>query len=163
MGSGWQTAMDHPIAAGAIVGVGSGLAAYGASAGLTALSTQYLGGAGTACIAFCDKAKDALQTAYQIGRQGEALSGLTKNTQRIESLTKTASYRTPDGLDTANKVLSEVKNVRYQSLTNQIKDFVQYSQQNGYKFELYTRPDTKLSTPLQSLIKAGKIIQKTLK
>ncbi len=55
MGSGWQTAMDHPVAAGAAVGVGSGLAAYGAAAGLTALSTQYLGGAGTACVALCNQ------------------------------------------------------------------------------------------------------------
>ncbi|PWB38765.1 MAG: hypothetical protein C3F02_02545 [Parcubacteria group bacterium] len=50
-----KIAMDHPYATGAVVSVGSGLVAYGASAGLTALSMEYLGGAGTTCIAFCNQ------------------------------------------------------------------------------------------------------------
>jgi RHS repeat-associated protein len=38
MGSGWQTAMDHPYAAGAAVGVAGGLAAYGAAAAITQIN-----------------------------------------------------------------------------------------------------------------------------
>lgn len=66
----WKTAMDHPYASGLAVGVGSGVAAYGASAGLTTLSTQYLGGIGTGCMAFCNspvvqKAPEYAQRGYK--------------------------------------------------------------------------------------------------
>lgn len=60
-----KAAMDHPVAAGAVVGVGGGLTAYGVSAGVTALSVEYLGGAGTTCVAFCsqlDKASNLLRS-----------------------------------------------------------------------------------------------------
>lgn len=163
MGGGWQTAMDHPIAAGAAVGVGSGVAAYGVAAGVTALSMQYLGGAGTACLVGCQKSAESLQSTPQaLGKLGEQLSGLMKNTERITSATNTANYRIPDGLNHVTKTLSEVKNVKYQGFTNQIKDSLMYSQNNGYKFELITRSDTVLSNPLQNVIKNGNITHKLL-
>jgi RHS repeat-associated protein len=49
----WKAALDHPILAGAAVGLASGAMAYGAAAAATSFSINYLGGAGTACIAFC--------------------------------------------------------------------------------------------------------------
>jgi hypothetical protein len=61
MGSGWQKAMDHPVAAGVMVGVGGGLAAAGGSAILTAASTAWFGGAGMGCLAMCGKAIDTAQ------------------------------------------------------------------------------------------------------
>lgn len=156
-----RAALDHPYApaiAGSIP-----LAAYGAVAGITALSVEYLGGAGTACVAFCDKGAQEVQSGFQtLGKLGEAASGLDKNTERIGSATNTASYRIPDGLDHANQILSEVKNVKYQPLTNQIKDFSSYTQSNGYKFELYTRSNTQLSGPLQNMVNSGDIIHKIL-
>lgn len=53
MGSGWQTAIDHPIAAGAVVGVASGAVALGAS---------YLSGAGLVI--------DSLATGQLISTEG---------------------------------------------------------------------------------------------
>ena len=49
----WNYAMNNPYTTGPAVGVGSGAVAYGGAAGLTYLSGQYLGGLGTACLAFC--------------------------------------------------------------------------------------------------------------
>jgi RHS repeat-associated protein len=43
----WQTAMDHPVTVGAVVGVGVGVAAYGIAAGATAASLEYASGWGT--------------------------------------------------------------------------------------------------------------------
>ena len=57
----WKAAMDHPVATGVVTGLAGGAAAAGAAAGLTALSTQYLGGIGTACLAFCNKAQDTVK------------------------------------------------------------------------------------------------------
>ena len=54
----WKTALDHPIVTGATVGFASGFLAVASSAALTAFSTTYLGGAGTECVAFCDKATE---------------------------------------------------------------------------------------------------------
>lgn len=99
---------------------------------------------------------------YKVGKEGEAASGITKNTEHIESVNKTAKYRIPDGLDKKNKVLSEVKNVKKQSYTRQIKDFVDYSNKNGYTFELYVRKSTKLTEPLMKQITKGNIILKYL-
>ena len=163
MGSGWQTAIEHPHATGALVGVGAGAVAYGAAAGVTALSVEYLGGAGTACLAGCQKAAQTLQSTPQaLGKLGEQLSGLIKNTERIPSATNTANYRIPDGLNHVTQTLSEVKNVNYQSFTNQLKDSLIHAQNTGYKFDLITRPSTTISGPLQSVINSGSITHKFL-
>ncbi|MNO01150.1 hypothetical protein D3C81_2212200 [compost metagenome] len=58
----------------------------------------------------------------------------------------------------AGKILTEVKNVKYQGLTNQIKDFVLYSEQKGLTMNLITRTNTIISGPLQKYIDDGKII-----
>ncbi|MCM1508665.1 MAG: putative toxin [Ruminococcus flavefaciens] len=105
---------------------------------------------------------DSMAYARKVGKAGEIASGITKNTRHIESITKTATYRIPDGLDDVSMILSEVKNVKYQGLTSQIKDFLYYSQREGYQFELYVRSTTKISKPLQELIDSGEIILKYL-
>jgi hypothetical protein len=109
-----------------------------------------------------DAGKTVKITPQALGRAGEELSGLTKNTERIPSATKTANFRIPDGLDHSTKMVSEVKNVKYQSFSNQIKDSLIYSKNNEYGFELITRPDTRISGPLQSAIDAGDINLKFL-
>ena len=100
-------------------------------------------------------------TPQILGKNGESASGIIKNTERIQSATNTAKYRTPDGLNHSTKTISEVKNVKYQSLTSQLRDFLSYSKENGYSFTLYTRENTILSGPLKALIEQGDIIQKT--
>ena len=79
---------------------------------------------------------------------------------RIASLSGTAAYRIPDELLSDQKIPREIKNVKYQGYTNQLKDFNQWAKQNGYQFILQVRPNTVLSGPLQSAIKSGDIILK---
>ncbi len=72
-------------------------------------------------------------------------------------MTGTAAYRIPDGLDTVMKVLSEVKNYSGTlSYTSQLRDFVMWSQANGYQMNLYT--NATLTGPLQQVVDSG-IIQ----
>jgi len=98
-----------------------------------------------------------MQDVATKGIVGETLSGITKNTTRIPSLTGTAAYRIPDGLDTGMKILSEVKNYSgILSYTNQLKDFVMWSQANNYQMHLYT--NARLTGPLQQVVDSG-IIQ----
>lgn len=60
-----------------------------------------------------------------------------------------------DGL-TAEAV-SEVKNVRVQAYTQQLRDSVAYARTEGLRFDLYVRPDTYLTGPLQIAVRAGEI------
>jgi hypothetical protein len=89
------------------------------------------------------------------GQAGEQAAGIIKNTQRIPSLTGTASYRIPDELNAS--VLGEVKNVSSLSYTSQLQDFELYAQQQGLTFNLYVRGSTTLSGPLQAEVNAGNI------
>lgn len=171
-------------AAGGLIGSGVGMAAGAALAGsitattgaviaggstlIATISTGGLG-AGAAYIAnnLSQAADNLVPTAQSVankmqdvvakGKAGEAMSGLEKNTSRIISLTGKASYRIPDGLDTGGKILSEVKNyIGTLSYTYQLRDFVMWSQANGYQMHLYT--NAHLSRPLQQLVDSG-IIQ----
>jgi hypothetical protein len=49
-------------------------------------------------------------------------------------------------------VLSEVKNVGSLSYTQQLRNFTQFSLDNGLRFDLYVRPGAELSGPLQDAI-----------
>lgn len=100
-------------------------------------------------------AKSSTSMARTLGVQGERAVGTLGSKTRIPSLTGTAKYRIPDGL--SRTTLTEVKNVKSLSLTRQLKDFHMYSTQKGLQFNLYTRPTTTFSTPLQNLINQGSI------
>jgi hypothetical protein len=63
--------------------------------------------------------------------------------------------RVADGL--AGKVIQEIKNVRYQAYTQQLRDYVQYATENGLTFELYLRAGTTMSDPLVRAVSAGTI------
>jgi hypothetical protein len=63
--------------------------------------------------------------------------------------------RIADGMTATT--ISEVKNVRYQGYTQQLKDYVTYSLDHGLQFDLYVRRGTKLSRPLQEAIGLGQI------
>lgn len=93
--------------------------------------------------------------ARTLGVQGERAVGTLGPKTRIPSLTGTAKYRIPDGL--SRTTLTEVKNVNSLSLTRQLNDFHLYSTQRGLQFNLYTRPNTTFSAPLQNLINQGSI------
>ncbi|MDO8593269.1 MAG: RHS repeat-associated core domain-containing protein, partial [bacterium] len=81
-----RAAMDHPVAAGVVAGAGGGMAAYGAAAGVAYLSATYLGGAGTACVAFCGKAGQAGLSEYNtavnwITNRGVGVSSLPSQSE----------------------------------------------------------------------------------
>jgi hypothetical protein len=103
-------------------------------------------------------ARRTAQTARQLGLAGETAAGIVKNTTRIDSLTGIAKYRVPDVLNRSAQLIGEVKNVSRLSYTNQLRDFVRYAKQQGFRFELMARQGTRLSTALQQAIDAGGII-----
>jgi RHS repeat-associated protein len=96
-------------------------------------------------------------TIGRLGEAGELAAGIIKNGRRIRSLTGTAAFRVPDELNDIERVIGEVKNVRYQAYTNQLKDYAAYAQKYGYQFRLYIRQGAKLSGPLQDAINSGLI------
>ena len=101
---------------------------------------------------------DEMAAVRSVGRAGEEASGITKNTTRIESLTKTAAYRIPDSLGEGGELLIEVKNVQGKiSYTNQLKDFVLYAEREGIPFELRVRAGTRFTRPLEREILSGRI------
>jgi hypothetical protein len=63
--------------------------------------------------------------------------------------------RIPDGL--TSKALTEIKNVGRLSYTSQLRDYTNFAQQTGREFNLFVRPTTQLSGPLQEAIGAGDI------
>ena len=60
-----------------------------------------------------------------------------------------------DGL--TDEAVSEVKNVASQSFTQQLKDSLAYAQSTGRRFDLYVRPSTTLSGPLEDAVRSGLI------
>jgi hypothetical protein len=123
---------------------------------------------GAPCAVLAQKAGELAQRAApytgrlanQLGEAGEAFvaeaTGLLKNAE--ESFVIAGRLRFPDFLDAANRLLIESKNVAYQAFTAQIRDYLQISQDLGYKMWLWIRPDTILSGPLQQQILNGDII-----
>ena len=89
------------------------------------------------------------------GRSGELLSDAASARSKI---TIHGRNRIPDRLTT--DLLREVKNVKSQSFTRQLRDFCDYAQDNGLTFELWVRRSTKLSGPLKQAIADKKIILK---
>jgi len=61
----------------------------------------------------------------------------------------------PDGIK--KLVLSEVKNVGYQGFTAQLRNYLKYAEAHGLRFDLYVRPETRLSGPLVDAIVRGRI------
>lgn len=57
--------------------------------------------------------------------------------------------RFPDLVQPKALLIKEVKNVAKQSYTAQLRDYVGLAKQNGYTVELWVRPSTKLSGPLE--------------
>lgn len=101
--------------------------------------------------------KSSIENSRALGLAGEEAVGITGKKTAIEVAGRT---RIPDALDYELGVLTEVKNVKYQGLTSQIRDFVSFSQTNNLNMILYTRESTVISKPLQQLIDNGIIIHK---
>jgi restriction endonuclease fold toxin 7 of polymorphic toxin system/pretoxin HINT domain-containing protein len=87
-----------------------------------------------------------------LGKVGEDAAGITKNTEKLRI---NGRERIPDEL--TGRTIGEVKNVKYQYLSTQLRDYLDYAQQNSLQFNLYVRKDTQLSQPLQDLVDSGGI------
>ena len=95
-------------------------------------------------------------------KEGEtAVRGLFEIGEKAK-ITINGRNRIPDGITT--DVLSEVKNVKSLSYTQQLRDYSDFSKQNGLQFDLYVRPGggTTLSGPLIEAIQSGRINLKTI-
>ncbi|MCB9762542.1 MAG: hypothetical protein H6739_22275 [Alphaproteobacteria bacterium] len=101
-----------------------------------------------------------IDDAMERGRQGEVASGWEKNTERIKIPGKPKQWRVPDHLDGDNFKIGEVKNVKYQHMSTQLKDYLAYAEHWGYEFTLKVRADTKLSSSLQQAVDDGRITLK---
>ena len=150
--AGSAAASTGAVAAGAST-FASTVSAGGFGAGATYIANNISRAVGSAAPA-AQAAASKMQQVSARGKAGEAMSGLIKNNTHIPSLTQTASYRIPDGLDMGAKILSEVKNYSGTlSYTNQLKDFVLWSQAQGFQMHLYT--NATLSGPLQQVVDSG--------
>jgi len=98
--------------------------------------------------------------ARAVGKEGEELAGIVKNTEHIDSLAGDAKYRIPDILDRDAKIIGDVKNVKELSYRSQLESFYKYAKEKGLKFVLIIRRDTKLSSPLQEMADAGEVTVK---
>jgi RHS repeat-associated protein len=95
--------------------------------------------------------------ARQLGQAGEDAVGITGPKTAIE-IPGSGQIRIPDAL--TDTTLTEVKNVGSLSYSQQLRDFTTYSQANGLNFQLWVRPSSQLSGPLQQAIANGQITLK---
>lgn len=96
------------------------------------------------------KAESRIERAVRVGKEGENLAGLVGRKVGV-LIGSTGRYRFPDHIDEVGKVITEVKNVKYQGWTKQLKDYAEYSSGNGYAFVLKLRQG---ATQSRELIKA---------
>ena len=91
------------------------------------------------------------------GRAGEQAVGITKPKPRI---TINGRNRFPDAVDPDARLVTEVKNVKRLSYTQQLRDYAHYARLEGYTFELWVPAATArsgLSRPLREAIENGDI------
>ena len=89
------------------------------------------------------------KTPYQLGKEEEEAAGIKKNTEIIKI---NGHDRIPDELDIEERIIGEVKNVKYQGYTSQLRDYIQYAKEKGYKFKFYIRDGGVMSKPLQNAL-----------
>jgi RHS repeat-associated protein len=105
--------------------------------------------------------KKDMAAVRDAGITGENAAGIDPNTPKTP-ITVNDRTRIPDALDVKNKVLTEVKNVKQQSFTKQLRDFHQYSIDNRYQMKLFLPINTPVTGPLQQQFNNGTIIRLNL-
>lgn len=93
------------------------------------------------------------KTAGQLGKEGEAAVRAAHTIGDKKNIVVNGRDRTPDGMTATT--LSEVKNVGHQSFTKQLRDYLDFAQDKGLRFDLYVRPNTTLSGPLEQARASG--------
>jgi len=94
-----------------------------------------------------------LANARALGAAGEAAVRAGFDIGPRESITVLGRTRIPDGI--TRTALSEVKNVARLSLSSQLRDYAFFARQSALSFDLYVRPTTSLSGPLEQLASDG--------
>ena len=130
----WRGVGEHALT-GAITGVAFG----GAS--------KIVGKVLSKAVGAVKAAKYTTGTPNAVGKIGEEMSGIVKNTTRYTVNNRT---RIPDGV--TSEFIQEVKNVKTLSYTAQLKDSLQIAQSSGRRLQLFIRPNTILSGPLKNAI-----------
>jgi hypothetical protein len=101
--------------------------------------------------------KTASANGHKLGKVGEEIVA-----KQIEFKKNTTPFkingrsRIPDFIDVHN--LHEVKNVSRLSYTRQLRDFADIAKQEGLRYNLWVRKETRLSKPLRRAIKSENII-----
>jgi hypothetical protein len=88
--------------------------------------------------------KSTAQQKYQAGMQG---AKQVQNTTRVNSALTQGKYRVPDGL--TKSTITEVKNVKYQAYTSQLRDYSAIAKRDGLQFTLKVNNGAGLSGPLR--------------
>lgn len=83
-----------------------------------------------------------------MGKAGERMAGIDQSAK--QSIQVNGRTRIPDAL--INTTLKEVKNVKYISNIQQLKDFATYANATGRSLELWVRPTTRVA---KTVIDAG--------
>ncbi len=99
--------------------------------------------------------RGATAAAREAGKIGEKAVRDAYNIGEKRAISVKGRSRTPDGLTMTS--INEVKNVQYQSFTQQLKDYLEYARANGLSMNLFTREDTAISKQLMEKIKSGEI------
>lgn len=146
-----------------------GLTAIDKLKALQTLAPYYgLGGGGqilkiigkpTGLAPFKIKSRLPATSAGELGKMGELLTNATGVKTKISI---NGRNRIPDFLSPELKLLREIKNVKIQSYTRQLRDFCDFAKAEGYTYELWVRSTTKLTRPLRDAISSGDIILKII-
>jgi hypothetical protein len=161
LGSQWSQNLVVPNDPGYSVSMGlAGAGLTGLSLGTSAIpgTAGYVGNAGNLVDAGTvagDYPLTGTALARQLGQEGENAVGITGSKVGIRMPSGIMRY--PDAFDKATNVLDEVKNAKALSYTQQLRDYTAFTQQNGGTFNLWVRPSTTFSGPLQQAIDDGLI------
>ena len=99
---------------------------------------------------------DNLCKPTDIGKAGELKAGISK---KKTSFTVNERVRIPDYTNKYRKFIVEVKNVRYQSNTLQLRDFADIATQNGYRKILIVKKSARVAN---TVYKAGWTVHRVL-
>jgi hypothetical protein len=91
-----------------------------------------------------------------LGQQGEAAVRAIRDIGPKKPIVVNGRRRIPDGMN--RTTLTEIKNVRSLSYTQQLRDYADYANENGLVFELWMPRGVEMSRTLRGEIDAGRIV-----
>lgn len=91
----------------------------------------------------------------KLGEEGEIAVRASRNIGQKQKISINGRDRIPDGM--TRGTLSEVKNVKKLSYSQQLRDYADHAKKEGLQFDLYVRRDTELTQPLIDAISRKEI------